>query len=655
MYALASQFLPSLESLGIWSYWIIGLLALLEGWWLTGAVVPGTLAVDAGGLLVRMGHLDFADLCWFVAIGAILGGEVSWQSGRWLAGHIRMPQNRAGRRAEGLLARAGGPALLLGRLLGPVGGLVAFAAALGGMSRRRFVLWNILGGIVCAPVHVGLGYLAGDLLARLAPWLPRLVLPLGLLAALALVTWLVTRQLRQGLPVLLAGLAALRARVADWPPAARLSRRFPRLAGFLARRLDARKGRGLLTTAIIVLALYLGALFIDGALDIALVPDAVALDRRVASLAHAYWTPEWLRAAGWLTQAGYVPVASLVAVGAVLGFLATGRRAAALGLALAGIGNAVSVTLLKLVFGRARPELSYFLETSHSFPSGHAAISVGLYGTLALMLWRERLVGPTTALVAGVGLAAVLGLTRIYLVAHYLSDVLNGWVIGSIWLVIGLGLAEGLRKRDPQPRAGLRRAGLGAMALCLCAALWIALTHTKSPVERPVEAPDRVPPFSDTAAIDALPTAVVALGGEPLAPVTLLVAGPELPGLRDRLVAAGWEVVPQPSLGSVFAAIRADVLDLPPATDSASMLAFHGAAPAALTLRGGPGGGLLRLWPLGVQASGRPVTALALSAAAANGEDAPPAGGSCRALRAGLEGAAPPAEVLALDTGACAR
>ncbi|KAA8607718.1 hypothetical protein AL036_09530 [Salipiger aestuarii] len=475
MHGLTSQILPTLDAFGFWSYWIVGLASLLEDWWLTSVIVPGTLVVDAGGALVRLGHMDFIDLCWFVGIGAILGGEIGWHSGRWLGTRVTLPRSGAFLRAQELIRRRGGMALVLGRFLGPVAGFVPLAAALAGMERGRFLRWNIASGVVYALSHVAMGYVAGDVLARISPWLPSLLLPLGLLAALAALTWIVTHHLRRGWPVLSGWAAAVRGRLATWPPVLR----HPRLAAFVAARLA--PGKALLTTAAVVLVLYLAGVFVDGALDLAFVPGTALLDQRFANLMHMLWTPGGLSLAAWATQAGLVPVAALVALGAVLGLALWGRRASAIGLAVAVLGNAATVTVLKLAFGRARPPLAYILESSNSFPSGHAAISVALYGTLAAMLWREKVIGPTVAVTFGVAMAAGIGFTRLFLIEHYLSDVLNGWVIGSIWLVIGTAFAA------TRPKRGSARpmvAGL-VTAACLAGALGFAIHDHPAAAPRP--------------------------------------------------------------------------------------------------------------------------------------------------------------------------
>ncbi|SOC21600.1 bifunctional DedA family/phosphatase PAP2 family protein [Rhodobacter maris] len=584
MTSFTSQILPTLDAAGFWSYWIIGLASLLEGWWLTSIIVPGTLIVDVGGALARLGHLSAIDLTWFVALGAILGGEISWHSGRWLGERLRMPTSNAFLKAHNLTRRRGGLALVIGRFFGPVAGFVPLAAALAGMERRRFVRWNIASGTIYGAGHVAIGYLAGDIMARVGPYLPRLALPLALLAALIVVTWVVTRHLKRGLPALRSGASALRKRLLIWPPALAFVARHPQTATFLADRLH--PDRGLLLTATVALVLYLVGVFVDGALDLAFVPGAEALDQRIANLAHAYWTPGGLSLATGITQLGHVPVAALVAFGSVAALALWGRRASAIGLAVAVIGNAANVTVLKIAFGRARPTLAYVLETSNSFPSGHAAISVALYGTLAVVLWRERVIGSTTAIVSGVAMAAGIGFTRLYLVEHYLSDVLNGWVVGTIWLVIGLTMASGLQRHvaPGQPR---RASAALAMVLCLAGAGWFGVHDVKPPQPR--------------GPMSALPGAriasqVVDIAGTPSPSVSLILDGTTVSGAMAALEQHSWTTVPEPNLSSVAVALWSDLVGHPSPAATVPP-AFFGTEPAQATLLSPDGSVILRLWP----------------------------------------------------------
>ncbi|HOA55409.1 MAG TPA: phosphatase PAP2 family protein [Clostridiales bacterium] len=94
--------------------------------------------------------------------------------------------------------------------------------------------------------------------------------------------------------------------------------------------------------------------------------------------------------------------------------------------------------ILKLIFRRPRPELFRLTEaTGYSFPSGHAMNSVIFYGFIAYLLVRHGR-HRSKYLFAGIIAAMVLliGLSRIYLGVHYVSDVLAGFVLGAGWLII---------------------------------------------------------------------------------------------------------------------------------------------------------------------------------------------------------------------------
>ena len=82
-----NDLLPSLQSLGLWGYWVIGLLAFGEALILTSLFAPGTIVVLIGGVLVAQGLYDFGDMVWFVSIGTILGAEVSFRIGA-RGGHL---------------------------------------------------------------------------------------------------------------------------------------------------------------------------------------------------------------------------------------------------------------------------------------------------------------------------------------------------------------------------------------------------------------------------------------------------------------------------------------------------------------------------------------------------------------------------------------
>ena len=125
------------------------------------------------------------------------------------------------------------------------------------------------------------------------------------------------------------------------------------------------------------------------------------------------------------------------------------RRAPVVWLA-ATCGAAVLVTLLKLHFRRVRPDLpwAFVHEPSYSFPSGHSVLAVVVYGTLIFLGMRHlrRTWQRVAVCVAAGTLILGIGVSRIYLGAHYPSDVAAGYFVGAVWLGAVVGADRYVRR-----------------------------------------------------------------------------------------------------------------------------------------------------------------------------------------------------------------
>ena len=146
---------------------------------------------------------------------------------------------------------------------------------------------------------------------------------------------------------------------------------------------------------------------------------------------------------------------SFVTVGGVtlclaLWFLLRGRISLIAGLMVTVSGTAGLVFGLKEFVARARPDAIYqaYVESGFSFPSGHAALAVALYGFCIYVLWRAV---PRHQW-AGTGIAFLnllilsIAFSRLYLGIHYLSDVLGGALVGAIFLALGIYISERLKR-----------------------------------------------------------------------------------------------------------------------------------------------------------------------------------------------------------------
>lgn len=169
---------------------------------------------------------------------------------------------------------------------------------------------------------------------------------------------------------------------------------------------------------------------------------AVLLPLIVAALAWFVVRRLWLSAAYWM---GAVGVAQLLAV------------------------------VIKLALHRPRPLALYSEVQQFSFPSDHAVMSTVVYGFLAwLLLRRAPPAWKRTGGIAVVALIALIGFSRVYLGAHWLSDVLGGLAFGVTWVAL-LALAYTYQCRERLRERGLAVLLLGVFTVA--AAAHVAMDH----------------------------------------------------------------------------------------------------------------------------------------------------------------------------------
>ena len=115
---------------------------------------------------------------------------------------------------------------------------------------------------------------------------------------------------------------------------------------------------------------------------------------------------------------------------ALVGLLWQGRRFAALWLTLTMAGGTLLNLALKQLFAAPRPDLLPHLDivNSYSFPSGHAAGNMILFGAIALLVERRA-----AYMVSGI-IILLIGVSRTWLGVHWPTDVLAGWIVGLGWL-----------------------------------------------------------------------------------------------------------------------------------------------------------------------------------------------------------------------------
>ncbi|WP_299708913.1 phosphatase PAP2 family protein [uncultured Pontibacter sp.] len=229
------------------------------------------------------------------------------------------------------------------------------------------------------------------------------------------------------------------------PLVQRLDRRFPKVFRFLQHRFDTTTFIGLPLTILLFVIGINAALLSQLTEDVVESEGVVHADEAFTAFLYGIRS-EWLSHTFYaLTQLGTREAVFAIGGLATIVFLYRRRYTAVLAFWLTMAGVGLSVQYGKKFISRDRPtEVAFYPEHNFSFPSGHATTSIALWGILAYFGYRhldQRRQRRLTILAAGV-LILMIGFSRIYLGVHFLSDVLAGFLLGAMWVLLGISLME---------------------------------------------------------------------------------------------------------------------------------------------------------------------------------------------------------------------
>lgn len=426
------------------TYGAVFLVSLSESLALVGLLVPGTLIMFGVGAVVATGSLKLSHVLLLAMAGAIVGDGVSY----WLGHHYKerlngiWPFSRHSemlKKGEAFFHRHGGKSVLFGRFVGPVRPVIPVVAGMLGMGPAQFSFANVLSAIGWALIYILPGVFFGTSLAMAGAVSSRLAVVVFILAAGVWgVIWgcrrMVSLFARKG-PVWLSNLK-------QWATTEPSSHRFARsVQRFLYFLFYGGKAEALPVAFLAV------TLFIAGWAFLNVLQDVMAKDPLVVADQAVYHFFQSLRTA-WgdsvfvaITELGDSFV-NLSLAGAVLIVLLVKRCFRTAGFwVLTALGGLLGVQLLKWAIHLPRPVAIYHGASAYGFPSGHTTMSVVLYGFLAILLARKLSGAWRWGLFSGVlFISFVIGFSRLYLGAHWLSDVLGGYFIGTSWTAF-MGIA----------------------------------------------------------------------------------------------------------------------------------------------------------------------------------------------------------------------
>ncbi len=147
----------------------------------------------------------------------------------------------------------------------------------------------------------------------------------------------------------------------------------------------------------------------------------------------------------YLSKLCDIPAVSVIGVLLSIYFLVKEKLHFTIGIVTSLLGSGLSVYWGKNIFEIDRPhQYAYYAESFFSFPSGHATISVAFYGLLFYLLVRNSSSYKTwSALISTAFVFWILiGISRLYLCVHYFSDVIAGYILGFLWLLLSISIIE---------------------------------------------------------------------------------------------------------------------------------------------------------------------------------------------------------------------
>ena len=439
------------QALGRWTYLLVAALAFLETGAFVGLVAPGEFTVILGGVIAGQGEINVLLLLALTWMAAFLGDTTSFLIGSrlgrtFLERHGPRVKITEGRLAqvEGYFAKHGGKTILIGRFIGLVRALAPFIAGSSKMPYRRFAPYSVMGTGLWSATFVLLGYFFWQSFERVAGVAGRATVVFGFVVGLIVGLVYAYRRLRheeerrrlaawlerQGQKPLLRPVAAVVRPI--WRRVLRPAWRFvaPQLRFLWGRITPGALGIELTTT--IAIASVGGFVFGAYADELAATPRLTPADKAIEELTIDLENDAAVEVARVVTDLGsLVVIVPLLLI--VAGLLIWRRRPLELAVLASGLVlTYAGVHITKAGIDRPRPAQPLDDITGSSFPSGHAAYAI-TYVVMAVIAARvlPGFASRAAVVFGAIVLAAVVGLTRVYLRAHYWSDVVGGWALAA--------------------------------------------------------------------------------------------------------------------------------------------------------------------------------------------------------------------------------
>lgn len=426
-----------LQDLTLWTYYhpqwaglVLFFISICETITIIGSIIPGSIIMIAVGTLIGANILPYWSMVLWAAAGAVVGDGLNFTLGYFVKDNLNkiwpfsVKQNWLAK-GQTFFVKHGGKSVFLGRFVGPLRAFIPITAGAMHMPMLRFYIIDSLSALLWAATYVIPGILLGAASLALPPDIASHFILFVFLTLLAIVIalWLIRLSYMHISDVVKHALGCLWQFMKKSPSFDHLCKLFRHYREDHPRgQLTAVLMWCLLTTALITLSIHV---FTKGALT-QFNPAIFHFFNSIRNL------PTDKLA---ILASGFGDKEAISVVFAVVFIWFCYRRCwrAALHWAFLTVLTYMSIALLKHGIQSIRPNS---FRHSYSFPSGHTTLATVLYGGIAYFTasrWPER--ARWLCYLCATIAVILIALSRIYLGAHWLTDVFGGMLLGSWCLV----------------------------------------------------------------------------------------------------------------------------------------------------------------------------------------------------------------------------
>lgn len=410
-------------------------VSFLESLPIIGTIVPGSVTMTGVGTLIGSKALPMVTTLAFATVGAFIGDCIGYYLGRRYGEACLdfWPFNKHPEwltKGEVFFERHGGKSIIIGRFVGPIRSTIPMIAGILRLSPMRFCLAAIPSALLWALAYTVPGILIGALALALPPHAAAKFIVIALITIVLLMTlvwglmrfggWLITK--------------ADQLLYSCWSRSREIT-------------LDHRQ------LGLWLIALVSALIFASDWSVLLYTPHAIGMNTALFSFLQSLHTP-WLdRCMATFTALGnkvlLIPLCMIIA----LWLWCNENKRAATGMVLGLIAIAALVGITKHVYYHPRPTGFLSPPPSSSFPSGHTALTVFSLGLLAYIARVKQSV-TTRRVILILAILTALGVTtsRLYLGAHWLTDVIGSWSLAACVLSITIALT----RKKPLPQCSSR-------------------------------------------------------------------------------------------------------------------------------------------------------------------------------------------------------